>query len=488
MTGYGSTTYGYDGLGRIAARGSASFGYGGTETDPVSDGAQRFARSPAGDLVALAAGATVALAGANRHGDVSWLLSAAGSVTDTKVFGPYGQVAGSSGATGADVGFQGDWTDPVTGLVDMGRRWYQPDAGSFTARDAVFGELRSPVSLNRYTYANGDPLGYFDPDGQWGFSLKKWAASAWHAASAAYSWAAGAAVTAARWASAEVHAAGSGLATAARTVSTRAAAYGRAGARMAARAGRAVGRAVTLPVRACARSSTCRTVAVAAAVTAAAVVCTACAVGAAIGAGIGGGIGVATCHGDPACIARSAIVGAAGGAVAPIGGEGLAGALLSGALAGATTGAAGQTINGHYNPRALLLDTATGAATAGLLHGALGMRGPTTTATAAETGGAGAARSTNFIVHPNGDVVPIPKGAVGPTPVDSGKGFQFTGGSGGHGLDPRTTDVRIMDPVTTGKYQYPNGYVSYSNGSGQAVNPYTGQTVGKADPWWHWPF
>jgi RHS repeat-associated protein/fimbrial isopeptide formation D2 family protein len=107
---------------------------------------------------------------------------------------------------------------------------------------------------------------------------------------------------------------------------------------------------------------------------------------------------------------------------------------------------------------------------------------------AAEAGGSGAARSTNFIVHPNGDVVPIPRGAVGPTPVDSGKGFQFTGGSGGHGLDPRTTDVRIMDPVTTGKYQYPNGYVSYSNGSGQAVNPYTGQTVGKADSWWHWPF
>ena len=106
----------------------------------------------------------------------------------------------------------------------------------------------------------------------------------------------------------------------------------------------------------------------------------------------------------------------------------------------------------------------------------------------AAEGEAAAARSTNFIVHPNGDVVPVPDGAVGPTAVDSGKGFQFTGGSGGHGLDPRTTDVRIMDPVTTGKHQYPDGYVSYSNGSGQAVNPYTGQTVGKADPWWHWPF
>ena len=70
----------------------------------------------------------------------------------------------------------------------------------------------------------------------------------------------------------------------------------------------------------------------------------------------------------------------------------------------------------------------------------------------------------------------------------SGKGFQFTGGSGGPGLDPRVTDVRVMDPVTGGKYPYPNGYVSYSNEAGQAVNPATGQTVGKSDPMWHWPW
>lgn len=105
-------------------------------------------------------------------------------------------------------------------------------------------------------------------------------------------------------------------------------------------------------------------------------------------------------------------------------------------------------------------------------------------ATEAATGGA--ARGPSFIVHPSGEAVPVPEGATGPTPVRTGKGFQFTGGSGGHGLDPRVTDVRVMDPVTTGKYQYPNGYVSYSNRAGQAVNPYTGQTLSRSDPWWHW--
>ena len=44
-----------------------------------------------------------------------------------------------------------------------------------------------------------------------------------------------------------------------------------------------------------------------------------------------------------------------------------------------------------------------------------------------------------------------------------------------------------MDPVTTGPYQSQNGYVVYMNKAGQSVNPLTGQTVSKADPYNHIP-
>jgi hypothetical protein len=97
------------------------------------------------------------------------------------------------------------------------------------------------------------------------------------------------------------------------------------------------------------------------------------------------------------------------------------------------------------------------------------------------------ARSPDFIVSKGGTVYPVPKDASGPIPAESGKGFQFTGGSGGHGLSPKTTDVRIMDPVTSGKYQYPGGYGSYGNAAGQTVNPFSGQTIPPSDPWWHIP-
>ncbi len=92
----------------------------------------------------------------------------------------------------------------------------------------------------------------------------------------------------------------------------------------------------------------------------------------------------------------------------------------------------------------------------------------------------------NFIGTPNGELIIVPEGATGPS-ATRGAGFEFTGGSGGHGLDPRVTDVRIMDPTPPRPPSpgYPNGYVSYSNSSGQTVNPFTGQTISPNNPFWH---
>lgn len=78
----------------------------------------------------------------------------------------------------------------------------------------------------------------------------------------------------------------------------------------------------------------------------------------------------------------------------------------------------------------------------------------------------------------------VPEGAIG-TPVRTGKGLEYQIPRGTPELAPRVTSIRVMDPVTTGKYQYPNGYVSYMNKGGQAVNPLTGGTLQPSDPLWH---
>jgi len=64
------------------------------------------------------------------------------------------------------MGFQSDWTDPTSSQVWMGARFYKPAPAMFTSRDTYDGVLSSPLSLNRYTYAEGDPIQNADPTGR----------------------------------------------------------------------------------------------------------------------------------------------------------------------------------------------------------------------------------------------------------------------------------------------------------------------------------
>lgn len=90
----------------------------------------------------------------------------------------------------------------------------------------------------------------------------------------------------------------------------------------------------------------------------------------------------------------------------------------------------------------------------------------------------------DFIVSPGGVVYPIPQGAKS---VAYPKGLSYQGGSGGSGLDPKVKGFRFSSPTTTGKYPYPQGRGSYNNKEGQTVNPSTGQTIPRSDPWAHIP-
>ena len=116
-------------------------------------------------------GATTRLAGLNRHGDLGWLFDTSGNISDTSIYDPFGKPLAQTGSTGANVGFQGDYTDPTSGDVWMGARWYTPSNATFRSRDTIRGMLQTPTSLNRYTHAGGNPINYFDPDGRMFFAI-----------------------------------------------------------------------------------------------------------------------------------------------------------------------------------------------------------------------------------------------------------------------------------------------------------------------------
>ncbi|HEU5156448.1 MAG TPA: RHS repeat-associated core domain-containing protein, partial [Streptosporangiaceae bacterium] len=79
-------------------------------------------------------------------------------------FDPFGQVRARSGLA-TSLGYQGEYTDPASGRVDMHARWYTPATGTFTSRDTADLTPDPSIQANRYTYAGADPLNFTDPTG-----------------------------------------------------------------------------------------------------------------------------------------------------------------------------------------------------------------------------------------------------------------------------------------------------------------------------------
>jgi RHS repeat-associated protein len=62
----------------------------------------------------------------------------------------------ASGALGTDFGFTGQREDVYIKLVEMGVRWYFPQAGRWISPDTIIPDPANPQSLNRHTYVNNN--------------------------------------------------------------------------------------------------------------------------------------------------------------------------------------------------------------------------------------------------------------------------------------------------------------------------------------------
>jgi RHS repeat-associated protein len=152
--------YTYDTFDRIATRDTDTFTYTGLSIDPTGDGTDSYARTPAGSLLAVEGTSGFRFPLTDLHGDVIGLIDPAGDLVGSTIYNPYGEVDNQDGETSL-LGFQGDWTDPFTDNIWMGARWYQPSSATFLTRDTYQGELHTPFTLNRYTYALNNPNRYW---------------------------------------------------------------------------------------------------------------------------------------------------------------------------------------------------------------------------------------------------------------------------------------------------------------------------------------
>jgi len=94
------------------------------------------------------------------------LSNAAGVVTDSYAYTPYGETT-ASGTTVNPFRYVGKLgvMDDGNGMQYMRARYYRPDVARFMSLDQLSGSADKPQSLNRYAYALGNPVMGVDPSG-----------------------------------------------------------------------------------------------------------------------------------------------------------------------------------------------------------------------------------------------------------------------------------------------------------------------------------
>jgi len=102
-------------------------------------------------------------------GSVRALVDARGNVSDQYDFESFGTLSGSRGGTANRFLFTGEQFDPTARLYYLRARHMSPETGRFVSADPFEGSDYVPVSLNKYLYANADPVNKVDPSGM--FSL-----------------------------------------------------------------------------------------------------------------------------------------------------------------------------------------------------------------------------------------------------------------------------------------------------------------------------
>jgi RHS repeat-associated protein len=174
----GTQAYAYDALGRVASDTgtgqSWAFSYDGSTSALASDGVSDYTWDPSGSSLAgtgpsggSPGSGTLVLT--DQHGDVTGDFTASSSsLAGSQAYDPWGNVTGTTGTLQGQLGYQSGWTDPGTGKVAMGARWYSPSTGGFTSRDTVVNNpVPSPAPASPFAYVGDDPLGATDPTGHY---------------------------------------------------------------------------------------------------------------------------------------------------------------------------------------------------------------------------------------------------------------------------------------------------------------------------------
>ena len=102
-------------------------------------------------------------------GSTRALSDSTGTITDTYDYSAYGTEIDSTGVTENSYRYTGEQFDAESGNYYLRARYLNPATGRFISQDTWAGRQRNPITLNKYLYADADPISNIDPSGR--FSL-----------------------------------------------------------------------------------------------------------------------------------------------------------------------------------------------------------------------------------------------------------------------------------------------------------------------------
>jgi RHS repeat-associated protein len=135
-----------------------------TATDTVT-GARIIPLPGGGDVVRTGSANSYYFEIPDQQGTSTLYLDSTAQTPTWRQFTPYGASRGTTVTWVDDRGFLGKAQDSVTGLTDLGARWYDPSAGQFTSPDPLL-NTSDPQDLDPYAYSADDPVNQEDPSGE----------------------------------------------------------------------------------------------------------------------------------------------------------------------------------------------------------------------------------------------------------------------------------------------------------------------------------
>jgi RHS repeat-associated protein len=95
----------------------------------------------------------------------SWWSGTAPGARVTYDYDAWGNTVNTAGSTPNVYLYRGEQYDPDLGLYYLRARLYSAVEGRIVTRDPWAGAVTNPVTLHKYLYASGDPVGHGDPSG-----------------------------------------------------------------------------------------------------------------------------------------------------------------------------------------------------------------------------------------------------------------------------------------------------------------------------------